>query len=112
MKYLLLVLFLLPFTTLAEPYSVEWDPVTQYNDNTDIPAGVLVKYNVYRKTRTGEYSKLTSTILTHYTQQIVQWGHFVYRVTAIVPDRPEIAESDPSNEHAVFFDIRGKEEEP
>jgi hypothetical protein len=86
--------------------TLAWDAPTIYEDGT--PITKLIRYNVYRRpTSGGEWAKLTTTILTHYTQMIVTWGRFTYKVTASVDGE----ESNPSNEDKINFEIRGEEEE-
>lgn len=91
----------------AAPLRLEWDAVTQNTDGSPVNIATL-KYKMYRKNvNYGDFMLLTTTRNTYYTQQVVSWGHFIYRVTAI----NEHGESTPSNELKVFIDLVGKEEQ-
>lgn len=107
MKLFILVIGLfLAQTVYAFPMRLDWDAVTTMADGT--PA-VGIKYKVYRRNRfpsTATWYFVTQTIYTHYSASQLQFGQFVYRVTAVSSSGTE---SDPSNELPIAIELDAKE---
>lgn len=104
MKLLLLIL-LIPSLAFARPLCIAWDAPTNMTDGS--PITKQLTYNIYRKIPPADWKQITHTILTHYCQQVIFWGHTVYEVRATCNN---CSESDPSNELKIFVDLVGAEE--
>lgn len=103
---LFLAALLFAIDSSAFPMRLEWDGVTQMTDGT--PAKDI-KYRLYRRNKvpaSAQWFKVTETYNTYYTAQILQFGSFVYRVTAF----NQIGESAPSNELPIRVELYAKEE--
>lgn len=99
----LLALLLSASIAHAFPMRLEWDA----------PANAVevgpVKYRLYRRNTipaNSKWFKVTETYNTYYTAQILQFGRFVYRVTAFNSK----GESDPSNELPIRVELCARED--
>lgn len=89
----------------AFPMRLDWDAVTTMTDGSPTTA---VAYRVYRRNAfpdTATWYFLTQTILTHYSASQLQFGQFIYRVTAVSQGQ----ESDPSAELKIAIELDAKE---
>lgn len=101
----ILIGLLVTASAYAFPMRFDWDAVTTMNDGT--PA-IGVAYRVYRRNAnppTATWFFITQTILTHYAASQLQFGQFVYRVTAVSQGK----ESAPSVEDKVAIELNAKE---
>lgn len=65
---------------MANPLTLEWDPVTQNTDGS--PSGAVI-YHLYKKSPTGPYIMLASKISTRYTWTVPQLGTWIFTVRAL-----------------------------
>lgn len=106
MKLLLgILIFFISTGAWAFPLRFDWDAVTTMEDGTPITA---VAYRVYKRNaypETSTWFYVSQTIYTHYSASQLQFGKFVYRVTAV----HEGVESNPSNEVKIAIELNAKE---
>lgn len=103
---LFLAALLFAIDSSAFPMRLEWDAVTQMVDGT--PAKDI-KYRLYRRNKvpaSAQWFKVTETFNTHYSAQILQFGSFIYRVTAF----NSVGESAPSNELPIRVELCARED--
>lgn len=105
-KLIFVALCFIATSAHAFPMRLEWDAVTTMTDGT--PAKD-VRYRLYRRNKipaTAPWFKVVETYNTYYTAQILQFGSFVYRVTAF----NAAGESAPSNELPIRVELCAREE--
>lgn len=105
-KLIFIALCFVATSAHAFPMKLEWDPVTKMTDGS--PA-LNVRYRLYRRNKVpnnSQWFRVTETYNTFYTAQILQFGSFVYRVTAFNTS----GESVPSNELPIRVELCAKEE--
>lgn len=106
MKLIFLALLLLSSSAYAFPMRLEWDATTTMTDGS--PA-TSIKYRLYRRNAvpsTAKWFKVVETFNTYYTAQVLQYGKFIYRVTAF----NDKGESVPSNELPIAIELCARED--
>lgn len=102
--FLVVILFLLTINANAFPMKLEWDAP----ENAQSVPGPI-KYRLYRRNKipaTAPWFKVVETYNLYYTAQILQFGSFIYRVTAFNSE----GESAPSNELPIRVELCAREE--
>jgi hypothetical protein len=111
MRWTLFLMLLWAGVASAAPLKLAWDPVTAWSDGTPFSATdtLNLRYRVYRRVPPATtWTLMYTTRNTTYSQQIVQWGHTRWRVTAVMVDQNN--ESPPSDEIGAFIDLRAEQE--
>ena len=106
MKLLFVALLFIGTTAHAFPMRLEWDATTTMTDGS--PAK-NIKYRLYRRNAvpsTAKWFKVVETFNTYYTAQVLQYGKFIYRVTAF----NDKGESVPSIELPIAIELCARED--
>ena len=103
-KLVFIALCFVAINAHAFPMRLEWDAP----ENAQSVPGP-VKYRLYRRNKVpsnSQWFKVTETFNLYYTAQILQFGSFVYRVTAFNSE----GESAPSNELPIRVELCARED--